>query len=281
MAAQRKNLLEAFRSAGDVPASGKQASKRPDPPAERERPSPERERPSTERERPSTERARPSLLEKLKERRARAAAATSAGAAREGRRSSALEPGARAELPPVVRYAAVAGVSLAIGIALGRASMPDVAQAGESPMSPLDELHAEGPELQGAGLVPGGRARNLGTQGTRDTLDAHLPRTGTTEKPRIEDSPLFDSANHYTIVVQTYNQSSSDHAWATFEHLRAEGFSVFPPVVKDEYLLILVGAAPRSNDLAPIEERIRELLRDGEPAYHDAYRVKIDDYIDR
>ena len=180
---------------------------------------------------------------------------------------------------------------MAVGVAIGRASRPEVEAAdGSSQAGSISELM--GADTDSGGIVPGrerGDAgqlgggslssnsrgpRNMGVRGTRDTLDAE-------RRTKIEDSPLFDAGNRYTIVVQTYTLANTDHAWATYEHLRSEGLRVFPPVVKDEYLLILVGAAPSSKDLALVQERIRKLQRDGEFAYHDAYRAPIDNYIER
>ncbi len=284
MAAQRKNLLEAFKNAGDLPE-------------------PKDTRPQPNYTPPPAPAPKPSLFENFKKKRAAKAAASrperslAEGQVRPASRrasrsmrmpSTSILPG---DIPPALLLAAGAGVVLAFGVVIGRASRPEVEAAGSD--GDITELSGErhndpnlggGLRREGSGIVPAGSGapgpgmqapRNMGTRGTRDTLDADEKTT------KIEDSPLFDSANLYTIIVQTYTHSNSDHAWATFEHLRSEGFSVFPPVVKDEYLLILVGAAPRGKDLLPVEERIRTLLRDGEYAYHDAYRVPIDNYIER
>ena len=278
MAAQRKNLLEAFKNAGDLPE-----------------PEPSPEAPSTgpaARVHPPS--ATPSLFEKLHAKRSAkktAAAPGSGGEPAEGRsRASRIAIPSLSlfggDIPPPLLLAAGAGVVLAIGVAIGRASRPEVEAAGASEREGslaglLDEREGAAPgEPEGAGIVPAGggasrtSARNLGVRGTRDTLDAG-------GRTQIEDSPLFDPENHYTIIVQTYGQANKDHAWATFEHLRSEGLPVFRPVVKDEYLLLLVGAAPSSKDLAAVQERIRKLPRDGQYAYHDAYRVPIDNYIER
>jgi len=274
MAAQRKNLLEAFQNAGDLPEP---------------KPSPEAS-PTGPEARVSPPSASPSLFEKLQAKRS----AERAGAAQEteGEPSEKRSRAPRITLPslslpggipPALLLAAGAGVVLAIGVAIGRASRPEVEAAGaddrEGSLAGLMDQQ-EGTAPGGAGIVPADgevsrvSARNLGVRGTRDTLDAG-------GRTRIEDSPLFDPANHYTVIVQTYGQANKDHAWATFEHLRSEGLPVFPPVVKDEYLLILVGAAPSSKDLAAVQERIRKLPRDGQYAYHDAYRAPIDNYIER
>ncbi|MAB81220.1 MAG: hypothetical protein CMJ89_17885 [Planctomycetes bacterium] len=253
MAASRKNLLEAFRNAGDVPELGTGA------------PPPQEKKPATG-----------SLFDNIKTR-ARRSPAPSAQEAVPIEPRAAETPGLfSGNIPPGLLFAAGAGVLVAVGIAIGRASGSDVAAAEAGGEGPQIE-NTQGERPGGPGRAPADEPRNMGTRGTRDTLDADRSHASV----KIEDSPLFDTDNLYTIVVQTYTHSSADHAWATFEHLRAEGFSVFPPVVKDEFLLILVGAAPRSRELAPIEATLRELERDGESPYHDAYRVPIDNYIER
>ena len=228
MVAQRKNLLEAFKNAGDVPdLSG--AAKPPPPPPPRE----PRER-------------RPIKLPSL--------------------------PSFAEEIPRGLLLAAGAGIIFALGVALGRASnKPTEAAEPDSD----GEAYSEAMDLpSGPGIVP---ARDFRDLGTRDP--AASDEGGESES--LEDSPLFDAANRYTVVVATYTTQNPDPAWATYLHLRSEGFAVFPPVAKNEHLMILVGAAPRSRDLEDTEERIRRLRRGRSTPYDDAYRAPIDRYIER
>lgn len=109
--------------------------------------------------------------------------------------------------------------------------------------------------------------------------------TGATETParsrRLEESPLFDTANVYTVVVVAYSNTSEDLAWATYEHLHDQGLAVFPPVASKNLILVLVGAAPTSGELAKTEASVRALQRDGKKPYETAYRARIDALIPR
>lgn len=239
MSAQRKNLLEAFKNAGDVPDLSKAAP----PPA-----SPPSRPPSAAGAAPTRER------KPLRE------------------RASLDLPSLPGEVPTGLFLAAAAGLIFALGVFVGvRFSQPDVAEAGSEPDGPAALV---GGISTGPGIVP---PRDLGTRGPR----AELPTLEEARQTPIEESPLFDKENRYTVVVATYTTQNPDPAWGTYMHLRSEGLDVFPPVVKNEHLMILVGAAPRSRDLAATEERIRQLRREGENPYHDAYRAPIDRYIER
>lgn len=158
---------------------------------------------------------------------------------------------------------ALVGLSLAfaLGYAVGRGS-PKAAEA-------------KGPEqeLAAPAARPATQPRSF------------QPREGEQGKgaapARIEDSPLYDPANQYTLVVEAYSKTSPDFAWATHDHLAEEGFEVFPPVASGNLLLVLVGAAPNKADLADTETRVRKLERDGKREYDDAYRQPIDKLISR
>ena len=150
------------------------------------------------------------------------------------------------------------GLSLAfaLGYAVGRGS-PAVAEAKD----PVEEGSAPAtrPTSQPRSFQP----REGGEQAPAATL-------------RIEDSPLYDPKNQYTVIVGAYSKTSPDFAWATHDHLAEEGFDVFPPVASGNLLLVLVGAAPSKADLADVEARVRKLERDGKKPYDDAYRQPID-----
>jgi len=112
------------------------------------------------------------------------------------------------------------------------------------------------------------------------------PQAGTTPPAsageRIEDSPLFDPANLYTVVVASYTKSNKDLAWATHQHLVDARLPVFPPVESRNLVVVLAGAAPTSADLEKIESAVKALARDGKQKdYSDAYRARIDTLIPR
>ncbi len=101
------------------------------------------------------------------------------------------------------------------------------------------------------------------------------------QSQRLEDSALFDVANAFTVVVAAYSNTNQDLAWATFEHLRDLGLPVFPPVASKNLILVVVGAAPTSGELAKTESTVKALTRDGQKAYETAYRARIDALIPR
>jgi hypothetical protein len=99
---------------------------------------------------------------------------------------------------------------------------------------------------------------------------------------RIEDSPLFDPANVWTVIVASYTKSNQDLAWATYEHLRDARLPVFPPVESRNLVVVLAGAAPTSAELEKTETAVKALARDGRKKdYPDAYRARIDTLIPR
>jgi hypothetical protein len=102
---------------------------------------------------------------------------------------------------------------------------------------------------------------------------------------RIQDSPLFDPANQYTVIVASYTKGKGDAnqelAWATYQHLKDEGLPVFRPVVSGNLFVVLAGAAPTRAELETVEKGVRALERDGDKPYFDAYRVSIDKLIPR
>jgi hypothetical protein len=155
-------------------------------------------------------------------------------------------------------------LAFALGFAIGRGGRP-VTEAKEA------ELEAPAPAPRTSSQPRSFQSR---------------PEAGAeaSEKPtpaRLEDSALYVAENKYTLVVEAYSKTSPDFAWATHDHLKEEGFDVFPPVASGNLLLVLVGAAPRSADLADIEARVRKLERDGKREYDDAYRQPIDKLISR
>jgi len=112
------------------------------------------------------------------------------------------------------------------------------------------------------------------------------PVAGTTPPPdaeaRIQDSPLFDPANLYTVVVASYTKSNQDLAWATHQHLKDAKLPVFPPVESRNLVVVLAGAAPTSAELEKVEASVKALARDGQKKdYSDAYRARIDTLIPR
>lgn len=152
-------------------------------------------------------------------------------------------------------------LAFAFGFAVGRGGRSD-AQAKES----ADEESAPAPRAVS-------QPRNFQPRAASETPPGAAPR--------LEDSALFDAENQFTIVVEAYSKTTPDYAWATHDHLKEEGFAVFPPVASGNLLLVLVGAAPSRADLADTEARLHKLERDGKREYDDAYRQPIDKLIPR
>lgn len=156
-------------------------------------------------------------------------------------------------------------LTFAFGYALGRRSAPEARAAGdevEAPRAPTPR--------------PVAQPRSFDQRSQTGATPATTPAT-----TRIEDSPLFDPANQYTIVVEAYSKSKTDLAWATHDHLLEEGLAVFPPVASGNLLIVLVGSAPRGADLEDLLARVRRLERDGKKEYDDAYLSTIDKLISR
>ncbi|MSR62484.1 MAG: hypothetical protein EXS08_08570 [Planctomycetes bacterium] len=98
---------------------------------------------------------------------------------------------------------------------------------------------------------------------------------------RLEDSPLFQAQNLYTVIVASYSKSNQDLAWATYQHLSDAKLAVFPPIESGNLAVVLVGAAPTYAELEKTEQSVKSLARDGKKPYASAYRVRIDKLIPR
>lgn len=160
-------------------------------------------------------------------------------------------------------------LTFALGYALGRRGAP-VAEAG---VVPEDAPRRPTPR-------PTAQPRSFDVRAAEGAAGGvnEAPVAGST---RIEDSPLFDPANQWTIVVEAYSKTKTDLAWATHDHLLEEGLPVFPPVASGNLLIVLIGSAPRSAELEDLLARVRRLERDGKKEYDDAYLHTIDKLISR
>jgi hypothetical protein len=163
-------------------------------------------------------------------------------------------------------------LAFALGYVLGRGSQPA-------------EVHAEPAPLVHAPPLNQPRA----FQERPPSADASRPAT-TGEAPKsLEESPLFDPANLYTVIVASYTKGKTsetqeknrDLAWATYKHLKEEGLQVFPPVESGNLLVVLVGAASTRAALEGTVTQVRGLVRDGKKNYDTAYSVRIDQLIPR
>jgi len=167
-------------------------------------------------------------------------------------------------------------VTFALGFVVGKGSSR-AAEAAENPAaSGKSSLAASPLESRRPGTAPG--APSEADAPGRATA---TPVPAGDATPRIEESPLFDPQNLWTVVVAAYSNSSEDLAWATYEHLSDQELSVFPPIQSGKVLIVLVGAAPTSAELADTEAAVRALVRDGQKAYDTAYRARIDKLIPR
>ncbi len=156
-------------------------------------------------------------------------------------------------------------VAFALGVAVGRKS------AGEARAEQAGGSRAGNP----------GQPEPSPSRSPPRETPARSPQAAPATPARIEESPLFDPANRYTVVVATYSQSNRDFAWATYQHLRDQKLPVFQPVVSGDLILVLAGAASSSAELESLERRIEGLTRDGEEPYESAYRQAIDKLIPR
>ncbi len=174
-----------------------------------------------------------------------------------------IRPSGLSAVPSWLPWIALIGIAFVIGIVIGRVGN-GVEAAGET------ERQADvGPSVTPARREPAGQA-------ALDTPIRPPAASGALE------STLYDPKNQYTVVVATYPENAEDYAWATYDHLREQGLAVFAPLGVGDKIVVLVGAAPRSSDLAELEEKIEGLSRDKSPrAYGDAYRERIDDLIRR
>lgn len=157
-------------------------------------------------------------------------------------------------------------LTFALGYALGRRGAPEAKAGG-------DELETPKPLAR---PIPQPRSFDARTgEGSGGAPSAAPAAT------RIEESPLFDPQNQYTIVVSAYAKTKTDLAWATHDHLLEEGLPVFPPVASGNLLIVLVGTAPGRADLGDLLDRVHRLERDGKKPYDDAYVNPIDKLISR
>jgi hypothetical protein len=158
------------------------------------------------------------------------------------------------------------GLAFAFGYVLGR-NLPAEARAGETGAPPVER--------------PATRTQPPRTPPS-STPSPAAPAPGVDPKSeRIEDSALFDPQNLYTVVAVAYSTSAEDLAWASVDHLREHGLAAFPPVLSGKLIVVLVGAAKTSAELAETEAAVRALVRDGEKPYLEAYRQRIDKLIPR
>ena len=173
-------------------------------------------------------------------------------------------------LPGWLPWAAAIGVAFVVGIAIGRAS---AGAAGEVQARTEGGEVAPGADREPA---PDPRARE-GQAGERDSgaVAADGPAG-------LGEDALRDPKNRYTVIAATYGRTREDLAWSTHEQLAEHGLPVFRPVVSGDNILILVGAAPTTKELADTESKLRELTSwDGSKAFADAYAVRIDRYIEQ
>jgi len=244
MGSGKKNLLEAFRNAGEVPL-------------------PQDEK-HEEALRPLTADEERLLAEETR---------LQADLTRGGRHSW------KSELPPMpawLLYVAGAGLLFVVAVAVFGGGDGVAASDGDTPAA------------GGSGEAgrEAGSARPQADPAPR--TEAFVPATPRPEQaapPAQATSPLTDRANAWTVVVVTYSRSASgaeDLAWATHDHLLAQGIPVHPLVEVGKNIVVLAGAAPRSSDLEELIERIGSLERDGRAhIYSGAYAERIDKFLDR
>jgi hypothetical protein len=165
-------------------------------------------------------------------------------------------------------------LAFVIGFVLGRGTKSE-ARAGEPPLE--DAFSPPRPNNQ---------PRSFQERPLASPEPGAAPPASTTQPAgapqRIEDSPLFDPANLFTVVVASYTRSNKDLAWATHQHLVDAKLPVFPPIESRNLVVVLAGAAPTSAELEKLEAAVKALARDGKKKdYSDAYRARIDTLIPR
>ena len=268
MAANRKSMLEAFRKADELSSAEESKAKKPKAPA-----------PSAPAVEPAPAPA-PAEAPRATSEAPGGSGAPLAGAGPLGSSrydfKSEVEGGfgaavSRIGLPVIMLWAASLAFAFAGGILVGRGS--DTAQAAEttSEGEGLGELGRGGDAP--AGLVPGG---------WDDARSARDPEPYAAPARSSSEDLLYDPANQYTIVVVTYGATQTELAWSAYDHLQSEGMPVFKPYRVGDNLVLFVGAAPESDDLETLEREVRGLSRDGySRVYDDAFRIKIDNYVDR
>ena len=261
MTPRQRNLLEAFRDAGDSGGSGEPSSAGPFAAP----PSPP---PSSGAESASPQGMLP---------------------------SSADQGRVRRPLPGWIPLAFAAALIFVIGIVVGKntgGAGNEVEAAGPD----SEEVAEEHAREQGPGIVtPAEILSSSGGSPSTGGAPAHEARTGSGTSgdsgrgpaagPRPADriAALKDERNVYTVLVVTYGASQIDHARAPEDFLGDLGLPVFPPVTRGQYLEILVGAAPTTGELQAILNRVREATdwNGVRGAFKDAFVVKIDDRIQR
>lgn len=264
MAIQRKNLLEAFRNAGEADPLGTEGSRlRSRVRAEVEAAEAEAQAKTEAATHEPEARVEPPVLPVDKAR----------GAASEPAESERLIPESEIpRVPPIwMPLAAAVSIAFLLGILVGRIGGSEVRAEGDASL-------AEG-SLPNSGFKPRNDLvpRSELIQG--DNGEASAPAPGSSSRA----SALYDPVNRYTLVVATYGRTKEDFAWATHDQLADEGFPVFPPAEVGKDILVLVGAQPEVEDLAQTKEAIRNLTGwDGaKESYKDAYAIRIDRLIDR
>jgi hypothetical protein len=182
-------------------------------------------------------------------------------------------------MPPWLLYVAGAGVLLVVALGIGNLGQGDDVAAAEGDSAPTTEATGSGADST-AGIVP---AQTPTQAPSREPVRQPEAPAAQAEAPTT--SPLLDRSNAWTVVVITYSRSATsaeDLAWATHDHLLAEGIPVFTPVEIGNKIVVLAGAAPRSSDLTGLEQRIAGLARDGRSnIYAGAYAERIEKFIDR
>jgi hypothetical protein len=246
MVPKRENMLEAFRSAGKADPIPTEPPPLPDPPAAKPAPKQAQEPGSKS----TTVPVRP-----LDE-----PATAAEPAPRISRRE--LEQ-AVSSFPSWLGWAVLIVIAFVGGVLVGRSTAGPVSAA-----EPTEE--ARGEDLPTAGIVPASAAQRPAGSERAEELR---------EDP---NAPLLDRDNEYTVVVATYGSTQEDLALATFDHLRDEGLPVFFPYQVGDKIVVFAGAGPMASDLVDLEKRVHALSRDGvRGVYDDAYRVRIDRYVDR
>ena len=152
-------------------------------------------------------------------------------------------------------------ICFALGFALGRRTPGETRAADEAPSPALDPRPS-----------PANQPR---------VFQEPPATSGAESGARIEDSPLFQPQNLYTVIVASYSKSNQELAWATYQHLSDAKLAVFPPIESGNLAVVLVGAAPTYAELEKTEQSVKALTRDGKKPYASAYRVRIDKLIPR
>ncbi len=191
------------------------------------------------------------------------------------RRAAPSGPGGAATVTEILtnlgpaKLAIIQVLLLLAAFLLGRASRP---------------IHAQEPAPGGAEAAASPlSAGAAGTSGARAEPRPAPGAAAAAERPD-PDAALKDPRNRFTIMVVTYADTADqrDMARATHAHLRRSGFPVFRPYLRNGKVLLLVGAAPRKDDLNELRNRLRDLASPrGRREFQDAYVVAIEEYVQR